>query len=123
MELLCIETASEPIASFDSSIIDDDRTLHNLILTEERYLIAGSYFKCLQTELKPSMRDIVANWMLEVLSHLLTHSPSLLTYSFTLSLSLSQCTCVHVHVHVCVCVHEQNEILLINWHIFLIALS
>ena len=66
MELLCIETEFEPTASFDAAIVDDDRILQNLIITEERYLIAGSYFKCLQTDLKANMRDIVANWMLEV---------------------------------------------------------
>lgn len=66
MELLCIETQFEPTASFDTAIVDDDRILQNLVLTEERYIIAGSYFKCLQTDLKSSMRDVVANWMLEV---------------------------------------------------------
>lgn len=66
MELLCIEREFEPTASLDGAILDDDRLLHNLICTEERYLITGSYFKCLQTELKPSMREVVANWMLEV---------------------------------------------------------
>ncbi|XP_017489012.1 PREDICTED: G1/S-specific cyclin-D2-like, partial [Rhagoletis zephyria] len=66
MELLCIEREFEPTASLDGAILDDDRLLHNLILTEERYLITGSYFKCLQTDLKPSMREVVANWMLEV---------------------------------------------------------
>lgn len=66
MELFCIESEFELTASFDSAIIDDDRLLHNLMTTEEHYLINGSYFKCLQTDLKPSMRDIVSNWMLEV---------------------------------------------------------
>lgn len=66
MELLCIETELEPTASFDAALVDDDRILQNLVITEERYLITGSYFKCLQTDLKTNMRDTVANWMLEV---------------------------------------------------------
>lgn len=69
MELFCTEPHFEPKSPFDSAIVDDDRILRNLVITEERYLITGSYFKCLQTDLKPHMRDVVANWMLEV-----THS-------------------------------------------------
>lgn len=66
MELLCIESESEPIALFDPNIIDDDRTLTNLIFTEEHYLITGSYFKCLQTDLTTNNRTELASWMLEV---------------------------------------------------------
>lgn len=66
MELLCIEQEYEPIALFDSVIVDDDRTLTNLIFTEEHYLITGSYFKCLQTELNTNNRSELASWMLEV---------------------------------------------------------
>lgn len=68
MDLLCFENDFDPMAPFDTAILDDERLLRNLIQTEERYLITGSYFKCLQTDIKPSMRDVVANWMLEVLS-------------------------------------------------------
>ena len=97
MELLCIETQFEPKASFDSSIVDDDRILRNLMITEERYLITGSYFKCLQTDLKPHMRDVVANWMLEVLLALIAtyHMPSCihrlsdLAWPFTVCLACS----------------------------------
>ncbi|KAH9424845.1 Protein kinase binding [Dermatophagoides pteronyssinus] len=66
MELLCIESETEPIALFDPNIVDDDRTLTNLIFTEEHYLITGSYFKCLQTDLTTNNRTELASWMLEV---------------------------------------------------------
>lgn len=68
MDLLCIESHCEPKAIFDSAIIDDDRILANLIFTEEHYLITGSYFKCLQTDLTPNNRFELATWMLEVIS-------------------------------------------------------
>ncbi|CAG2102160.1 unnamed protein product [Medioppia subpectinata] len=66
MDLLCIEVKGEPRATSDPVFLDDDRILKNLMLTEERYTISSSYFKCFQTELKPYMRKVVANWMLEV---------------------------------------------------------
>lgn len=66
LELLCVESDTIPSAIFDSAIVDDDRTLSNLITIEERYLITGSYFKCLQTDLTSSNRCELATWMLEV---------------------------------------------------------
>jgi len=66
MDLFCIEVNREPKAISDPVFLDDDRILKNLMLTEERYTISSSYFKCFQTELKPHMRKVVANWMLEV---------------------------------------------------------
>ena len=66
MDLFCIEINREPKATSDPVFLDDDRILKNLMLTEERYIISSSYFKCIQTELKPYMRKVVAGWMLEV---------------------------------------------------------
>jgi cyclin D2 len=66
MDLLCIEIEAEPRAYGDPVFLDDDRVLRNLLDTEDRYIIASSYFKCFQTELKPYMRRMVASWMLEV---------------------------------------------------------
>lgn len=50
----------------DPVIHDDERVLHNLLVTQNRYVIKTSYFKCLQTDLDVQMREMVANWMLEV---------------------------------------------------------
>lgn len=72
MELLCIEIESEPRGYLDPVFLDDERILRNLLLSEERYTISSSYFKCFQTELQTHMRKIVCSWMLEV-------SPSCLT--------------------------------------------
>lgn len=66
MELLCIEIESEPRGYLDPVFLDDERVLRNLLLTEERYTISSSYFKCFQTELQSHMRKIVCSWMLEV---------------------------------------------------------
>lgn len=67
MDLLCVESQFEPQAIFDAAIVDDDRLLSNLIFIEEHYLITGSYFKCLQTDLTPNNRFELATWMLEVI--------------------------------------------------------
>lgn len=66
MELLCIEIETEPRGYLDPVFLDDERVLRNLLLTEERYTISSSYFKCFQTELQCYMRKVVCSWMLEV---------------------------------------------------------
>jgi len=54
-------------SSCDSIILKDDRVLQNLLRNEERYMPAyPDYFKFVQVEVKPHMRKIVADWMLEV---------------------------------------------------------
>jgi len=54
-------------SSCDSIILKDDRVLQNLLRNEERYMPAyQDYFKFVQVEVKPHMRKIVADWMLEV---------------------------------------------------------
>ncbi|XP_072373808.1 uncharacterized protein [Scyliorhinus torazame] len=64
-QLLCCE--GEPIrrAYKDSNLIND-RVLQTMLRTEENCLPSLSYFKCVQKEILPSMRKIVATWMLEV---------------------------------------------------------
>jgi len=54
-------------ASIDKILTDDDRVLPNLIANEERYLPGNpDYFRFIQDDVKPHMRKIVADWMLEV---------------------------------------------------------
>lgn len=50
----------------DPNLLYDDRVLHNLLTIEERYLPQCSYFKCVQKDIQPFMRRMVATWMLEV---------------------------------------------------------
>lgn len=50
----------------DPTLIDDERILTNLLLIQNRYVIKSSYFHCVQPDLSVSMRECVANWMLEV---------------------------------------------------------
>lgn len=65
MELLCIEVESPPISYIDP-VFEDERILHNLLRTEEKYTLTSCYFKCFQTELTCYMRTIVCGWMLDV---------------------------------------------------------
>jgi len=54
-------------ADSDSVILRDDRVLQNLLRNEERYIpCTKDYFKYVQVEVKPHMRKIVADWLLEV---------------------------------------------------------
>lgn len=58
-------------ADHDSVILQDDRVLQNLLRNEERYLpCTADYFKYVQVEVKPHMRKIVADWMLDVCQEL-----------------------------------------------------
>lgn len=91
-----MERQFEPEASFDGAILDDDRLLHNLIMAEEHYLITSSYFKCLQTDLKPGMRDVVANWMLEVTSITTTLPTAVHYYSLVISFAMLKHTSAFV---------------------------
>merc|ERR1712066_394675 len=51
----------------DPNLVEDNRVLLNLIRTESRYLPKyPNYFKTVQVEVKPHMRKIVSDWMLEV---------------------------------------------------------
>jgi len=53
-------------ALFDRVFFDDERVLRNLLANEERYMPTPLYFRTLQPELKPFMRKMVVDWMLEV---------------------------------------------------------
>lgn len=66
MELLCCELETVRRAQTDPTLLFDDRVLHNLLTVEERYLPQCSYFKCVQKDIQPFMRRMVATWMLEV---------------------------------------------------------
>ncbi|GLH01772.1 G1/S-specific cyclin-E [Gryllus bimaculatus] len=66
MDLLCNETECDCKAYPDPVLLGDERVLQNLLRTEERYAPSGSYFSCVQSEITPEMRTIVAEWMLEV---------------------------------------------------------
>ena len=66
MELLCTEAECIKRSFEDPVLLQDDRVLHNLLATEDRYLPSPTYFKCVQTDIEPFMRKMVATWMLEV---------------------------------------------------------
>jgi len=66
MNLLCCENELERRALPDPVLLNDERVLINLLKTEERYTPSCSYFNCVQKELTPETREIVADWMLEV---------------------------------------------------------
>lgn len=66
MDLLCCETELDCRAYPDPVLLNDERVLQNLLKTEERYTTNCSYFECVQRDITPQMRKIVAEWMLEV---------------------------------------------------------
>lgn len=67
MELLCCEgTRHAPRAGPDPRLLGDQRVLQSLLRLEERYVPRASYFQCVQREIKPHMRKMLAYWMLEV---------------------------------------------------------
>ncbi|XP_048410046.1 G1/S-specific cyclin-D2a isoform X2 [Stegostoma tigrinum] len=66
MELLCCEPETVLRALPDPKLLQDDRVLHNLLAVEERYLPPCPYFTCVQQDIQPYMRRMVAAWMLEV---------------------------------------------------------
>ncbi|XP_018581748.1 G1/S-specific cyclin-D2a isoform X1 [Scleropages formosus] len=66
MELLCLEMDTVIRAHPDPNILHDDRVLQSLLTIEERFIPQFSYFKCVQKDIQPYMRRMVATWMLEV---------------------------------------------------------
>lgn len=67
-DLLCCEAQVdfECRAYADPVLLKDGRVLNNLLSSEDRHVLSASYFDCIQSELKPHMRKIVTEWMLEV---------------------------------------------------------
>lgn len=77
MDLLCCENECECRAYPDPVLLNDERVLQNLLKTEERYTPSScSYFECVQTDITPQMRKIVAEWMLEVRSWMTIKPPA-----------------------------------------------
>ncbi|GIY31533.1 hypothetical protein CEXT_408431 [Caerostris extrusa] len=66
MELYCCESENVTRAYEDPLLNEDSRVFENLLVTEDRYVISSNYFKCVQSDLKPYMRTVVAEWMQEV---------------------------------------------------------
>ncbi len=50
----------------DPVILEDNRVFQNMLDIEEFYIAATNYFATTQSEIKPHMRKIVTDWMLEV---------------------------------------------------------
>ncbi|XP_037373314.1 G1/S-specific cyclin-D1 [Talpa occidentalis] len=64
-QLLCCEAESVRRAYPDANLLSD-RVLRAMLKAEETCAPSVSYFKCVQKEILPSMRKVVATWMLEV---------------------------------------------------------
>lgn len=65
MELLCTEGNTITRAFADPVYLKDERVLHNLMKLEEYYTVPANHMDR-QTDIKPYMRKIVTQWMLEV---------------------------------------------------------
>ncbi|MXQ90521.1 hypothetical protein E5288_WYG016031 [Bos mutus] len=63
-QLLCCEMETIRRAYPDANLLND-RVLRAMLKAEETCAPSVSYFKCVQKEILPSMRKIVATWMLE----------------------------------------------------------
>ncbi|CAG0920255.1 unnamed protein product [Notodromas monacha] len=64
--LMCYEKLESCRTYADPEILADDRALENLISMQDFYTPRMDYFEKVQNDIKPYMRKIVANWMLEV---------------------------------------------------------
>ncbi|NXJ40787.1 CCND1 protein, partial [Ciconia maguari] len=64
-QLLCCEVDTIRRAYLDANLLND-RVLQTMLKAEETCSPSVSYFKCVQKEILPYMRKIVATWMLEV---------------------------------------------------------
>jgi len=69
MSLVCGETyVGERLirAKKDPVLLQDRRVLKNLLDLEDKYVIHTNYFECVQMDIQPYMRQIVATWMMQV---------------------------------------------------------
>lgn len=66
--LLCTEIMSSGVkcATVDPVIHNSKRVISNLLAQQVNSLPECDYFNTIQTEIKPFMRKVVTNWMLEV---------------------------------------------------------
>lgn len=64
-QLLCCEVDTVRRGYPDANLLND-RVLRAMLKAEETCAPSVSYFKCVQKEIVPAMRKIVATWMLEV---------------------------------------------------------
>ena len=53
-------------ATVDMKLLNDERLVKNLLDLEDFYRVQSNYFQHVQTEIKPWMRKMLANWMLDV---------------------------------------------------------
>ena len=53
-------------AYMDPVLLEDNRVFRNMLHTEEFYISDTNYFDNIQKEIKPHMRKLVTDWMLEV---------------------------------------------------------
>lgn len=63
--LLCCEVDVFRRAYLDNNLLNE-RVLKTMLRAEESYLSSAYYFRCIQKEISPRMRKILATWMLEV---------------------------------------------------------
>ncbi|KAH3898113.1 G1/S-specific cyclin-D2-like [Dreissena polymorpha] len=66
VDLMCTEAECPRRAYEDPVLLNDNRVLQNLLALEDRYHPNQNYFRCVQTDIKPYMRQMVGQWMLEV---------------------------------------------------------
>jgi len=65
VSLLCAEPERLSHSFYDRTLLLDDRILQNLLAAEDHCLPNFTYFD-FQPEIKPPMRRVLANWMLDV---------------------------------------------------------
>ena len=65
-DLICLEATKINRAFEDPVLLEDDRVLRSLLLSEDKYVPQSCYFSCVQTDIRPFMRKMVADWMAEV---------------------------------------------------------
>ena len=53
-------------AHVDPILLEDSRVFRNMMVTEDSYKSDHKYFENIQEEIKPHMRKLVTDWMLEV---------------------------------------------------------
>lgn len=80
VSLLCCEKLDGCRAYADPDLLEDGRVLHNLFGYDDLYRLHQNYFELVQDDIKPYMRKIVSDWMLEVCFHFYLVSLSFLSF-------------------------------------------